>query len=194
MRVRGFIPALFAAGLGLAVLAGPVTCPTCNSVHADGRLNAERIAAAPISTAAISAAPDRVPGSAPAISAAETTLRAGKLPGTIEELTDKGPPATEIAAATVESEPEPPLPPVGATTLPLKDITGVEAEEPAPRASTPHKHGSGKRRRAKAHTPATRNTAPSAPKLYSPNKYAQVPGWAAKMFETPWQNKAFAYQ
>ena len=86
MRERGFLPALFAGGLGLAVLAGPVTCPTCDPVHADGRLDAERIAA-PISTATISAAPDRVPGNAPAVSA--TNLRAGKLPDTIEELADK---------------------------------------------------------------------------------------------------------
>ena len=193
MRERGFIPALFAAGLGLAVLAGPVTCPTCNSVHADGQLDAERIAAAPISTAAISAAPDRVPGGAPAISAAETTLRAGKLPGTIEELADKGPLGTQIAA-TVEGEPETPLPPVGDTMLPSKDITSVEPEELALRGNPAHKQVSINQRRVKARTTAALTAASSSPKLYSPNKYSQVPGWAAKMFETNWQNKAFAYQ
>ena len=193
MRERGFLPALFAGGLGLAVLAGPVTCPTCNPVHADGQLDAERVAAAPISTAAISAAPDRVPSSAPAISAAETTLRAGKLPDTIEELGDKGPPGAEIAA-TVEGEPETPLPPVGDTMLPSKDITSVEPEEPALRGNPAHKQVSINQRRAKARITAALTAASSAPKLYSPNKYSQVPGWAAKMFETNWQNKAFAYQ
>ena len=192
MRERGFLPALFAGGLGLAVLAGPVTCPTCDPVHADGRLDAERIAA-PISTATISAAPDRVPGSAPAMSAAETTLRAGKLPDTIEELGDKGPPGAEIAA-TVEGEPETPLPPVGDTMLPSKDITSVKPEEPALRGNPVHKQVSINQRRVKDRTTATLTAASSAPKLYSPNKYSQVPGWAVKMFETNWQNKAFAYQ
>jgi hypothetical protein len=191
MRERGFLPALFAGGLGLAVLAGPVTCPTCDPVHADGRLDAERIAAS-ISTATTSAAPDRVPGSAPAVSA--TTLRAWKLPDTIEELADKGPPGAEIAAATVEGEPETPLPPVGDTMLPSKDITSVKPEEPALRGNPVHKQVSINQRRVKARTTATLTAASSAPKLYSPNKYSQVPGWAAKMFETNWQDKAFAYQ
>ncbi len=191
MRERGFLPALLAGGLGLAVLAGPVTCPTCDSVHADGRVDAERIAA-PISTAAISAVPDRLPDSTLAASAAETTLRAGKLPDTIEELADKGPPGAEIAA-TVEGEPEAPLPPVG-MMLPSKDIASVEPEEPALRGNPAHKQVSIKQRRAKARITAALTAASSSPKLYSPNKYSRVPGWAVKMFETNWQNKAFAYQ
>lgn len=239
MRMRGFLTALFAGGLGLAVLAGPATCPSCDPAHSGAQLDAQRIlsrlnytrelpgdvaaretapltqsdgtaqgdrgeppalstlalaepedSASPTSTGAIGPAP--YPDSAPAAAAAEPAPQAAKLPDTIEELSDQGPPETEIAAATVESEPETPLPP--ATTLPPKDNTGVEAEEPAPRASAPRKRASIKQRRAKAHTPATRNAAPSAPKLYSPNKYAQIPGWAAKMYETPWQNKAFSFQ
>ena len=114
-----------------------MTCPTCNPVHADGQLDAERIAA-PVSTAAISPAPDRVLDSAPAAAADETTADVGKLPDTIQELTDKGPPQVEIAA-TVESEPETPLPPVANTTLPSKNITAVEPEEPALRAGAPHR-------------------------------------------------------
>jgi hypothetical protein len=165
MRERGFLPALFAGGLGLAVLAGPVTCATCDLA---GQLNAERIAA-PISTAAISPAPDRA--------AAEMTLGAGKLPDTIEELADKGPLGTKFAA-TVEGD----------------DITGVEPEEPALRASPAREQASIEQRPARARTPATLTAASSAPKLYSPNKYRQVPSWAAKMFDTNWQGKAFAYQ
>ena len=157
-----------------------------------GQLDAEPIAA-PISMAAISLAPDRVPGSPPAASAAETTLRAGYLPDTIEQLTDKGPPRTEIAAI-VGGETKSPLPSVGATTLPLKDITSVEPQERALRANHSHKQVSIKQLRARARTPATQNATPSSPKLNSPNEEAQVPGWAAKMFETPWQNKAFAFR
>jgi len=236
-KARGFFTALFAGGLGLSVLAGRVTCPTCDPVHAGhagGQLDAERISsplsytssplsygdlpaareAAPLAqadppvagvraeppaisalapakpgdntattsttTAAISPAPDRVPGSAPAPAAAATTTDAGKLPATIEQLPNKGPPQADIAAATAESEPKTPVPPVGDTTLPSKNITGVEPEEPTLRASAAHKDGSIKQRRAKARTPA--------------NKYSQAPRWAAKMFETPWQSKAFAFQ
>jgi hypothetical protein len=244
MRMRGFLTALFAGGLGLAVLAGPATCPTCDPGHADGQLDAKRILSrltytpgeavelaareappldrpdvpavaergmppalselalvepqntassnAPISTAAIDPAPERVPDTAPA-TATQPAPRAAKLPEKIEQLSDQGPPQTEIAAATVESEPEPPLSPVGSTTLPLKDVA-VDPEEPAPRVQAPRKHIPIKARDAKPRAKGSRNAAPSAPRLYSPNKYAQVPGWAAKMFETPWQTKAFSFQ
>ena len=176
--VRGSLAALFAGALSLAVLAGSVTCPTCNSVYADGQLDAERIAAA-VSTAAISPAPDRMLDSTPAAAADEATGDAGKLADTTPELNDKGPPQVEIAA-TVESQPEPPLPPVANTTLISKNITAIEPEGPALRAGAPDRDASIKRRRAKARSPA--------------NKYSQVPAWAAKMFETNWQDKAFAYQ
>jgi hypothetical protein len=241
MRMRGFLAALFAGGLGLAVLAGPATCPPCDPAHSDSQLDAKRIlsrltytpgdavdvaahettpheqadvpavadrgeppalsqlalvephdSASSLSTAAISPAPEQVPDTADTASApaAEPASRAAKLPEEIEELSDQGPPETEIAAATIENEPETPLPPVGSTTHPLKDIA-VDPEEPAPRAHTPHKHFPSKQRGAKTRGPASRST---VPKLYSPNKYAQVPGWAAKMFETPWQTKAFSFQ
>ena len=176
----------FAGGLDLAILAGPVKCHTCDPVHADGQLDAERVAA-PISMAAISPAPDRVHDSGLAVSAAETTLHARRLPDTIEELT-QGKPGTEVV--TVEGEPETPLPPLGATTLALKDITSAE---PVLRASPAYKQVSIKRRRTKPPAHARLTTA-SAPKLYSQKQYAQAPRWAAKMFDSNWQTKAFAYQ
>ncbi len=241
-HMRGFLTALFAGGLGLAVLAGPVSCPSCEPAQADGQLDAERIrsrlsytsdlpgkiagretapaqqseapavadrsqpetlstvalaepqdSAAQLSTAAIGSAPDRVPDSATAVPAAESSAHAAKLPDAIEELPAARPPQIEIAAATADGEPEAPLPPVGATTLPLKDVADVDPDEPAPSASAPHRHVIITPHRAKARAPATR-AAPSAPKLYAPNKYRRVPGWAAKMFETPWQTRAFAFQ
>ena len=181
-KPSGFLK--FAGGLDLAVLAGPVTCPTCDPVHADGQFNVERISA-PILTAAISPAPDRVLDGAPAAAAAETTTAAGKLPDTIQELTDKGPPQVEIAVATVESEPEPPLPPVGNAMLLSKKALHAHA---------PHRHVATKQRHGKARAHPRLTTTASVPKLYSPKKYAQVPRWAAKMFDSNWQNKAFAYQ
>ena len=176
--MRGSLAALFAGAFSLAVLAGPVTCPACAPVHAGGRLDAERIAAA-VSTAAVSPAPDRMLDRTLAAAADKATASAGKLPDTTRELTDKGPPQVEIAA-TVESQPDPPLSHVANTTLTSKNITAVEPEGPALRAGAPDRDVSIKRRRAKARIPA--------------NKYSQVPAWAAKMFETNWQDKAFAYQ
>ena len=41
-KPRGVLTALFAGGLGLAVLAGLVTCPACDHVHAHGPLDVER--------------------------------------------------------------------------------------------------------------------------------------------------------
>jgi hypothetical protein len=164
--LRGSLAALFAGVLSLAVLAGPVTCPTCTPVHADGQLDAERIAAA-VSTAAINPAPHRMLDSTPAAAADEAT----------REPSDKGPPQVEIAAATMESQPEPPLSPVANRTLTSKNIT---PDGPALRARASHRHVSIKRHRAKARIPA--------------DKYRQAPAWAAKMFETNWQDKAFAYQ
>ena len=145
--VRGSIAALFAGALSLAVLAGPVTCPTCAPVHADSQLDPVRVAA-PVSTAAISPAPDRMLDSAPAAAAEKATADVGKLPDTTKEPTDKGPPQVDIAAATVESQPEPPLSPVANTTLTSKNITAVERDRPALRAGAPH------RRRAKARNPS----------------------------------------
>jgi hypothetical protein len=181
-KPSGFFTALFAGGFGLAVLAGPATCPTCDAVHTVDQLNVGRMAA-PTPTAAIGAATNRVPDSAPALSAVKTTLRAGKLPDTIEELTDQGPPGGEIAAATVGSELETPP---GTTMLPSQDITAVESGGPALRQNPTQNQVSIKQRRARV--------ASSPPKLYSPSRSSHVPGWAAKMFETPWQNKAFAFQ
>jgi hypothetical protein len=172
MPVRRSFTALFAGAFSLAVLTGPVTCPTCTPVHAYSLLDVDRIAA-PVLTAAISPAPDHMLNSAPAAVATSAAANAGKLPDTTQELTDKGQPQVEIAAATVESQPKPPLSPAANTTLPSKNITAVKT-------GTPRRDLSIKRRRAKARIPA--------------DKYSQAPAWAAKMFETNWQDKAFAYQ
>jgi len=173
-RVRGSLTALSVGAVSLAVLAGPVTCPTCNPMHADGPHDGERIALS-ISTAAIGHGLEGVLDGAPAVAAVETAPGARKLPDTIQELTDKGRPQVEIAATTVESEPESQLPSAADTTPPSKSIASFEPAEPEPRAGA---HSI--KRRAKARIPA--------------NKYSQAPGWAAKMFETPWQSRAFAFQ
>lgn len=167
-RVRGSRTARCVGAVSLAVLAGPVTCPTCSRMHSDGPL------ALSFSTAGIRPALDGVLDGQPAIAAVETTSRARKLPDTIQQLTDKGPPGVEIAATSMESEPEPPPPSVADTTSPPKNIASVEPAEQELRA------GGHSIKRRRARIPA--------------NKYSQAPAWAAKMFETPWQSRAFAFR
>ena len=108
MYICGFITALFAVGLSLALLAG--------------RPDAQRIAV-PISTAAISDIPDRVPEVPPAVSAAEMTR-----PATVcgHARREKGRPG----AATLAGERETPLR-QGRSDGSLQGITGVGPEEPA---------------------------------------------------------------
>ena len=163
----GFISALFAVVLSLALLAG--------------RPDAQRIAV-PISTAAISAIPDRAPDSPPDVRAAEMTLPGGtQFADAIADLTEKGRPAPATAADEIET----PLSQEGDPMVPSKAITGLGPKKPALSASSAHTPASTKQRRARTS---------STPKLYSPNKYHQVPSWAEKMFEANWQPKAFVYQ
>lgn len=222
MRARGSLAALFVGGLGVAVLAGPMTCPTCNSAHADGKHDAERISwrlsdlrdalaerqveplaqdraeppaisklapaepedngsSTPPTTAAISSAPGLPSENASPAAPAEPPTGGRKLPDATEEGTDKGSPQAAIAAATVESDPA--LPPVGDTTHPSENITVVEPEESTLRARHVRikgRHVPTEQRRVKGLTPA--------------NTYSQAPHWAAKMFDSNWQSKAFAYQ
>jgi hypothetical protein len=160
----GFIIALFAVGLSLALLAG--------------RPDSQRIVV-PISTATINPIPDRMPEVPPAVSAAEMIPPAGtQSANTVGYLTDKG---SEVAA--VEGELEIPFRPMGDATPPT-GITGVKSEEPAPSV----------RRRTRARITGARTATSAAQKLYSPNKYHQVPRGAEKMFDANWQPKAFAYQ
>jgi len=173
-RVRGSLTALSVGAVSLAVLAGPVTCPTCNPVHADGPHDGERIALS-VSTAAIGPTLEGVLHGAPAVAAVETAPGARKLPDTIQELTYKGRPQVEIAATTAESESEPPPPSAADTTSPSKNIASAEPAEQELRAGA---HSIKRRAKTRILT----------------NKYSQAPAWAAKMFETPWQSRAFAFQ
>jgi hypothetical protein len=275
MRVRGFLTAVFAGGLGLAVLAGPVTCPTCDPLPANAERDVERIVArlnyatapdetaasdtqskpaadsikaesgeppaevamvAPekseptISTSALAATPvtsaapatDPLPSSPPkavpetkpesaspavaepapeasaasepapatAASGAETKTST-EAPQKLEEVPAGEAPSTEVAAATIDSEPVTPPAAVADTPRPLSAATAEDNYDPAPEVRTPRRHIGAKPRAAKVRRSAPRT---AAPKLYSSNKYHATPSWAAKMYETPWQNKAFAFQ
>ena len=161
----GFIAALFAVGLSLALIAG--------------RPNAQRIAV-PISTASIGAVPDPVPDNPPDVRAAEVTLPP-QLADTIGDRAEMGQPAPDTAAEERETPPSA----GGDPMVPSKAITGLGPEKPALSASSAHTPASTKQRRARTS---------STSKLYAPNKHHQVPIWAEKMFEANWQPKAFVYQ
>ena len=173
MPVRRSFTALFAGAFSLAVLTGPVTCPTCTPVHAYSLLDVDRIAA-PVLTAAISPAPR---------SYAQQCARCGcrrRRPRAQGSYRTR-PKNLPIRDSRRSRSPPPPwraspsrrCHPSANTTLPSKNITAVKT-------GTPRRDFSIKRRRAKARIPA--------------DKYSQAPAWAAKMFETNWQDKAFAYQ
>ena len=237
MRMRGFLAALFAGSLGLAVLAGPATCPSCDGSLAGDQLDATRSMsrlsytrgyamdaaarsapapgradvakqladagepqvlsaltlvepeddASPISTSALGAET-----AAPAKDALDT--RSHRLPVDIEELSDRGRLMTRLAAATIEAEPATSLPAIVIAARPMQNITAVDVDpEPVAEARAPRRHVSPKPRHLKARSPAT--SAVSTPaKTAAANKYAKVPRWAEKMFEAPWQTKAFAFQ
>ena len=89
MYLCGFITALFAVGLSLALLAG--------------RPDAQRIGV-PISTASIGAVPNPMPDNPPDVSAAEVTLPP-QFAGTIGDLTEKGQPAPATEAEERETPP-----------------------------------------------------------------------------------------
>jgi len=275
MRVRGFLTAVFAGGLGLAVLAGPVTCPTCDPLPANAQRDVQRIVArlnyataadesianeAPakpavdtvkaesgvppaevamvepekseptLSTSALAAAPvtspepasDPAPAAPPAAvpeakpepapsAAAEPATEAAPAtepaaapaaedaeaktatepPQKLEEVPAGDAPSTEIAAATIDTEPVTPPPAVADTPRPLSSAASEDNYDPAPEVRTPRRHIGVKPRASKVRRGAPRT---AAPKLYAPDNHHATPRWAAKMYETPWQNKAFSFQ
>jgi hypothetical protein len=262
--VRGFLTAVFAGGLGLAVLAGPVTCPTCDPLPANAQHDVERIVARlnytmvgdesatnvepakpaadtikaesgahpaevamvepekrdpPLATSALaapsatsrepesatsSATPPAVPEAKPepapaattppateATGAGEPATRATETPERLDEIRAGEVPGTEVAAATIDSEPVTPPPIVADTPRQLSSTATEDNYDPAPEVRTARKHISVKPRASKVRKSAPRT---AAPKLYAPDKYHAVPRWAAQMYETPWQSKAFAFQ
>lgn len=171
----GLIIALFAVGLSLALLAG--------------RPDSQRIAV-PISTATINAIPDPAPDVPAAVSPAEMTLPARtQSANTIGYLTDKG----LSGVAAVQGELEAPFRPMGDATRPT-GFTAVEPKEPALSVRSAPRQASIKQRRTRARITGARTATSAAPKLYSPDRYHQVPHGAEKMFDANWQPKAFVYQ
>jgi hypothetical protein len=221
MRATGLLTVLFVGGLGLAVLAGPASCPcdlapgaSASAEASSGARGVARFAYLKQSAMVVASAPEP-PGLSAAIlvepaeahaspistSAIEPpekasvhegyARRSGILPAKFEELTDAVPTKAIRLAALEEGEGAPMLPVVLVDTPPIPEIAAVDAEADAEKRLR-QKHMSSRRRAIGTHPAKTRSAALSGPG--STSKRGKVPRWAQKMFETPWQSKAFSYE
>lgn len=168
--VRITLGALFASGLGLAVLMAFVTSRTLD-VADDGQL-AARFATS-VSTGAINSVSKSFPGSGNAVTNGAAMRDAQDLREAIEELTAKG--LSDDGATEASAE--------GGTAIdalrPIEETSSIGTENPG-KSGGPHKSI---QRRAK-----------SVAQRSSSNKYHQVPKGTEKMFDANWQSKAFAYE
>ncbi len=222
MRLTGFLSVLFIGGLGLAVLAGPASCP-CSSTFAQHAslerlgyvqnahfMNAtateattERVALADAellgpeaSAAGISPITTSAlePARAPHTAAPDTgaVRTVGPLPANIERLSETPPATIKLAAA----------PSVESDVIP--ELPAIEVENPpmsevtaieAEREVAPKVQRAERAHRKRAAMRAYR-TPIKRVKQYRPGDEMTVkraPKWAQQMFTTPWQSQAFSY-
>lgn len=144
---------------------------------------------APISTSAI-----EPPDKATVHDGYALSRSSGGLPAKIEELADAAPKPIKLAALS-DGEPAPMPPVVVAGTPPIPEVAAVDAvADPAAERRLGQKRMPSRRRNIATRPPRTRSAGLSAPNAGSRVKRGQVPRWAQKMFETPWQTKAFSYE
>jgi hypothetical protein len=208
MRLTGVLSVMFVGGLGLAVLAGPASCP-CSSVFSvadksslsrlgyvqNAAMMSTRDELPILSTAALVEPEESATGvSAITTSALEpsrevATLRGddldastiGRLPVKVEQLTDAAPATIRLAAASIiESDLPATLPVVEVAMPPMAEEIAAEPErEPV----------------AEVRSPRKRTTTRAYRKVNKPSaqQVERSPKWAQQMFVTPWQSKAFSY-
>jgi hypothetical protein len=221
MRLTGSLSVLFIGGLGLAVLAGPASCP-CSSTFA-GQASLERLdyvqsAAFMNASEAPAIAPERVafsdteflgpdtsatgissittsalePTHAP-VAAADTgaTKTLGPLPSSIEHVSEAAPETVKLAAATVVESDAIPELPVAEVEAP--PMPSVTAVD-AEREVVPKTSVRTLRKRGATRAYRTPMKQASRPKNPNDAMTAQrAPKWAQQMFTTPWQSQAFSY-
>jgi hypothetical protein len=112
---------------------------------------------------------------------------AGSLPVKIEQVADARPDPVRLAvAATVESDVPPTLPAIDVTTPATDDVAASEPDrEPVAKSR------SAKKRITRAYRTPLSLRAKAKKSLGEPPE--RSPKWAAQMFTTPWQTKAFSY-
>jgi hypothetical protein len=216
----GSLSVLFVGGLGLAVLAGPASCP-CSSVFAaaeqsslsrlgyvqNAHMMTEREFATPdaelpeLSTAALVEPEQSAVGVSPITTSALVPARE------TAAVQSDNLPATTAGSLPVKIEqvadatPEPVRLAVAATvesdvppTLPAIDVTTLATDDAT--ASDPARNPIVKSRSAKKRiTRAYRTPLTLRAKAKKPlgEPAARSPKWAQQMFTTPWQTKAFSY-
>jgi hypothetical protein len=221
MRLTGSLSVLFIGGLGLAVLAGPASCP-CSSTFAQQasleRLGYVQNAAFMDASEAPAIAPERVafsdaeflgpdtgatgisPITTSALEPAHAQASAtdagaaktvGPLPSSIERVSEATPKTVKLAAATIVESDVIPELPVAEVAAP--PMPAVTAVE-AEHEVAPKASVRPPRKRAAARAYRTPMKQASRPKNSNDAMTAQrAPKWAQQMFTTPWQSQAFSY-
>jgi hypothetical protein len=221
MRLTGSLSVLFIAGLGLAVLAGPASCP-CSSTFAQQaaleRLGYVQNAAFMNASEAPTIAPERVafsdteflgpdtsatgispittsalePAHAGQVAAADAaTKTVGPLPSSIERVSEAKPETVKLAAATIVESDVIPEAPVAEVAAP--PMPSVTAVE-ADREVAPKTVVRTPRKRAAVRAYRTPTKQASRSNNSNDAMTAQrAPKWAQQMFTTPWQSQAFSY-
>jgi hypothetical protein len=214
MRLSGFFAVMFVGGLGLAVLAGPASCPCTGPISSAEAATTDRLGYVDRTMVAqtsigdeselpmLSAATlvDHVDeagsasittatlgsGYAPGASGEGKSASAGRLPRVIEELRDQRPEPVRVAAATVIiSDVDDPMPSIALRNASVPSSTAAEAEhQVAPKKSARSRTAPRAYRAGKRATQA---------KSGSGETVKRAPRWAQQMYVTPWQNQAFSY-
>jgi hypothetical protein len=204
VAIRRHLSVLLAAGLGVAALAGPSSCP-CAPAGAAGLARfayAKETTLAPEGSApAISAAMLIEPAAARDASAISTSAigppvpRRGSLlppadglPDKLEPITDAGPPPLRIAEVSLSDDPPEALPQVLVQTPSLPDILATDASPEHAAHKSPRRHYRHVRHFAAHHRARAHNASADGA-----TTTLRAPRWAQQMYEKPWESKAFSY-
>jgi hypothetical protein len=219
MRLTGSLSVLFIGGLGLAVLAGPASCPCSSTLARQAsieRLGYVQNATFMNASESPAIAPQRVAfsdaeflgpdasatGISPITTSALEPTRAhaaptdagatkavGPLPSNIERVSEATPETVKLAAATIVESDVIPELPVAEVADP--PMPSVTAVE-AEHEVAPKASARPTRKRGAMRAYRT----PIKQASRSPNgamTEQRAPKWAQQMFTTPWQSQAFSY-
>lgn len=220
LRLTGFLSVMFIGGLGLAVLAGPATCPTCTSALKV----AERTASTRLSyveNASFISAGEHVVHSEelPVLGAAtlldpepnearESPITTSSLEPARESVAASEAAPSVVAAGRLPSRITPvadagPTIQLAAASNIESDVTPtlplIEVSTPAKRAIAAHDDDDDRAQKARPHrkrtirayrTPVSKTAKPS---IKNEQFVQRAPRWAQQMYVTPWQTQAFSY-
>lgn len=191
LRLTGFLSVLFVGCLGLAVLAGPASCPSCSDSSHGAQLASSTLLEAdvipagvsPITTSALEPSREAVP----AKHDSPTSSVIGHLPAEIVTVSDAGP-SVQLAALASPVSDVPELLPAVEVTSPTTKITARETEAGSEGKSHPRRN-----RVIRAYRTPIAKTAKHAPRVGDYQLVQRAPRWAQQMYVSPWQTQAFSY-